>query len=129
MAIDVDIWITVQCGHGVGDLLFGRRDVLASDLEIHVGSVIDLARRPTVSDERFPSGIFTLVEVRGIARRLKRGQFPAEGRFELAELKTRGAELCLRLIDGNLVGLRVDPEKELALSDALIILNSDLHHL
>ena len=67
MAIDIDIRIAVQRDHGVGDLLFDRYDVLTGDLEIHVGSVKDLARRPTVGDERFPSRILTLVEVRGIA--------------------------------------------------------------
>ena len=53
MTIDLDIWIAVQRGHGIGDLLFGRCDVLTGDLEIRVGLIIHLARRPTVRDERF----------------------------------------------------------------------------
>ena len=73
MAIDLDIRIAVQRGHGVGDLLFDRCDVLTGDLEIRIGLVIDLARRPTVSDQRFPSRIFKLVEVHGIDRRLQFG--------------------------------------------------------
>ena len=66
MAVDFDIRIAVQRSHGVGDLLLDRRDVLARDLEIHLGSVEDLTRRPTVGDERSPSRILTLIEVRGM---------------------------------------------------------------
>ena len=129
MAIDLDIRIAVQRGHGVGDLLFDRRDVLTGDLEIHVGSVKDLARRPTVSDERFPSRILTLVEVRGSARRLELGQLLAIGGLELVDLETRAGEPRLGLIDGDLVRLRIDPEQQLAPLDALIVLDGDFHHL
>ena len=125
----VDIRIAVQRGHGVGDLLFDRCDVLTGDLEIRVGSVKDLARRPTVSDERFPSRILALVEVRGIARRLELGQLLAIGGLELVDLETRAAEPRLGLIDGNLVWLRIDLEQELAPLDALIVLDGDFDHL
>ena len=53
VAIDLDIRIAVQRCHGVGDLLFDRCDVLTGDLEIRLGSVIDLTRRKIVSDKRF----------------------------------------------------------------------------
>ena len=39
MAIDLDIGIAVQRGHGIGDLVFDRCDVLARDLEIRLGFV------------------------------------------------------------------------------------------
>ena len=113
MAIDLDIRIAVQRGHGVGDLLCGRCDVLTGDLEIHVGLVIDLARCPTVRDERFPSRILTLVEVLGSACRLKLGQLLAVGGLELIDLETCAGEPRLGLIDGNLVRFWIDLEQEL----------------
>jgi hypothetical protein len=39
------------------------------------------------------------------------------------------AALCLRLLDGDLVRLRIDSEQQLALLDALIVVNSDFGHL
>ena len=122
MAIDFDIRIAVQRGHGVGDLVFDRGDVLTSDLEIHIGLVKDLARRPTVGDKRFPSRILTLVEVRGSVRRLELGQLLAPGGLELVDLETRAAEPRLGLIDRDLVRFRIDPEQELAPLDMLIVL-------
>ena len=129
MAIDLDIRITVQRGHGVGDLLADRCDVLTGDLEILVGSVIDLARRPTVSDKRFPSAILTLVEIRGIARRLELSQLLAIAGLELVDLEARAAEPRLGLIDRNLVRLRIDLEQELAPLDALIVNHRNFDHL
>jgi hypothetical protein len=59
---------------------------LTRDLEIHLGSVEDLTRRPTVGDERSPSRILTLIEIRGIARRLELGELLTPGGLELVDL-------------------------------------------
>ena len=61
----------------------------------------------------FRRAILTLVEVRGIARRLKLGQLLAVGGLELVDLETRAAEPRLGLIDGNLVRFWIDLEQEL----------------
>ena len=53
----------------------------------------------------------------------------AIGGLELVDLQTRAAEPRLGLIDGNLVWLRIDLEQELALPDALIVLDGDFDHL
>ena len=129
MAIDLDVRIAVQRGHGVGDLVFNRYDLLTSDLEIFVGSVKNLSRRPTISYERSPSRILTLIEVRGVACRLPLGQLLAIGGFELVDLEARAGKSRLGLIDGNLVRLRIDPEQELAPLNPLIVNDGDFDHL
>ena len=129
MAIDRDIWIAVQRGHGVGDLLCVRCNVLTGDLEIRIGLVKDLARRPTVCDERFPSCIFKLVEVHGVDRRSQLGHLLAIGGLELVDLQTHAVEPCLGLLDGNPVWFRVDLEQELTLLDALIVHDGNFDHL
>ncbi len=129
VAIDLDIWIAVQRGHGVGDLLCDRCNVLTGHLEIHVGLVIDLARRPTIRDERFSPRILALVEVFGSARRLQLGQLLAVGGLELIDLETCAGEPRLGLINGNPIWFGIDLEQELAPLDALIVLDRDFHHL
>ena len=53
----------------------------------------------------------------------------AVGRFERVDLEARAAEPRLGLIDRNLVGLRIDSEQDLALPDALIVLDGDFDRL
>ena len=129
MAIDLDIRIAVQRGHGIGDLLCVRRNVLTGDLEVHVGSVKDLARRPTSWTRACCRAYSTLVEVRGCIRRLEFGQLLAVGGLERVDLEPRAVEPRLGLIDGNLVWFRIDFEQELTARDTLIVLDGDVDHL
>ncbi|WP_461326857.1 hypothetical protein [Bradyrhizobium barranii] len=53
----------------------------------------------------------------------------AVGRLEGVDLEPRAAEPGLGLIDGDLVGLRVNSKQDLALPDALVVANGDLDRL
>jgi hypothetical protein len=129
LAARTDIRIAVQRDHRAGDLLFDRCDVLTGDLEIRLGALIDRPRCPVRGDQRLLSGILTLTEVRGILCRLKLRQLLAVGGLERLDLETRATEPRLGLIDRNLVRFGIDPEQQLALLDALIVLNGDFNHL
>ena len=53
----------------------------------------------------------------------------AIGCFQRVDVEAGAAQPRLGLIDGNLVGLGIDPEQELALPDTLIVLDGDFDHL
>ena len=93
-----------------GDLLLDRCDVLASDLEIRLGPVIDLTRRIIRGDQHFLALILALVISGRILGRLQLGLLLAVGRLEPRDLETRAGEPRLCLIDCNLVRLRIDSE-------------------
>jgi hypothetical protein len=73
--------------------------------------------------------IFARSEVGRSLGRLEFRKLLAVGRLERLDLDPGAAELRVRLLDGNLVWRGVDPKKELALVDALIVLDSDFNNL
>src|ERR1700722_7852776 len=129
MAIDLDVRIAIQGDDGIGDLLFDRCDMVASDFEIRLRPIINGARRPIRGDKRFLAAIFALIEPHGIFGRFEVGELLMVGRLEPADLQAGAGLPRLRLIDGDLIGRRIDPEQELAFLDALIVYDGNFDDL
>ncbi|MNI64093.1 hypothetical protein D3C73_1195110 [compost metagenome] len=102
---------------------------MPGDLQVGFRALIKGPGHELGGDQGFLAGKFLLVEVRRRFRRLQFSLLLAIAGLEPVDTQPRHAELRLGTFDGDLEGLRVDPEQHLALVDLLVVLDGDFHHL